>query len=148
MVIFIMVAYTISTESSTNQEAIKPLNIAEDQRKVKSVINHVVRRIVLYIIIPPATTLGNIVSEIWLYSNMEFNYPLNVWSVTAAALPGVLNFVAFLMDPAVMNAMEMIKKYKSLHFVFFFSHQFSISIKFLIQNTSALLISNFSQSFQ
>lgn len=86
-------------------------NSADVQRyRTTRAINRVVRRIILYIIIPLSTMLGFIVSEVWMYYYNEISYVLNVWSVFTMTLPGTLNFLAFLLDPAVQNAFEVIKK--------------------------------------
>ncbi|RUS19201.1 hypothetical protein BC937DRAFT_87835 [Endogone sp. FLAS-F59071] len=85
-------------------------NSVDVQRyKTTKAISRVVRRIILYIIIPLSTMLGFIVSEVWMYYYNEISYALNVWSVFTMTLPGILNFLAFLLDPAVQNAFEVIK---------------------------------------
>ncbi|KAJ2956856.1 hypothetical protein NQZ79_g7375 [Umbelopsis isabellina] len=80
------------------------------RRKTQKAINRVVRRILLYPMVPIITQSGFIVSEIYLYVNMKPSYPLNVWGVTLKSLPGFCNLCAFLIDPAIYNALTTIKK--------------------------------------
>jgi hypothetical protein len=53
---------------------------------------------------------GFIVSEIYLYVNWKPSYPINIWGVTLKALPGFFNLLAFMIDPAIYNALSAIKK--------------------------------------
>ncbi|RUS20389.1 hypothetical protein BC937DRAFT_95313 [Endogone sp. FLAS-F59071] len=86
------------------------LTVVEIQRrKIRRIINCVIYRIILYVMIPMATQLGFIVSEIWMYTYMRASYPLNLWSVVTSALPGTLNFFAFILDPAIHKAIETIR---------------------------------------
>ncbi|CAM0136880.1 unnamed protein product [Umbelopsis sp. WA50703] len=80
------------------------------RRKTQKAINRVVRRILLYPMVPIITQSGFIVSEIYLYVNMKPSYALNVWGVTLKSLPGFCNLCAFLIDPAIYNALGTIKK--------------------------------------
>ncbi|KAG2184209.1 hypothetical protein INT44_009224 [Umbelopsis vinacea] len=72
-------------------------------RRAQQSINRVVRRILLYPIVPIITQTGFIVSEIWMYRNFQASFALNVWGVTMKALPGFFNLIAFSLDPAVYN---------------------------------------------
>jgi hypothetical protein len=59
-----------------------PLPAAETrQRKAQQSINRVVRRILLYPLVPIITQTGFIVSEIWMYKNQRSSFALNVWYV-------------------------------------------------------------------
>jgi hypothetical protein len=49
------------------------------QHKTQRSINRVVRRILLYPLVPIITQTGFIVSEIWMYQHLRASYPLNVW---------------------------------------------------------------------
>lgn len=49
------------------------------QRKAQRSINRVVRRILLYPLVPIITQTGFIVSEIWMYQNLKASFPLNLW---------------------------------------------------------------------
>lgn len=96
------------TTSGNKEEKLDPASIR--RRKTRRAINRVVRRIILYPIIPAVTQLGFIVSEIYLYVYNEPSFALNVWGVPTSAIPGVCNFIAFLIDPAVYNACECVKR--------------------------------------
>lgn len=80
------------------------------RQKTRQAINRVVRRILLYPIIPAVTQLGFIISEIYMYVTGAPSYPLNLWGVPTSALPGFCNFVAFLVDPALFNALSCVKQ--------------------------------------
>ncbi|KAI8580247.1 hypothetical protein K450DRAFT_237537 [Umbelopsis ramanniana AG] len=88
-------------------------------RKAQQSINRVVRRILLYPLVPIITQTGFIVSEIWMYRNFRADFGLNVWGVTLKALPGFFNLIAFSLDPAVYNVAvtitnDLIDKYGDL----------------------------------
>ncbi|KAG2176499.1 hypothetical protein INT43_005739 [Umbelopsis isabellina] len=72
-------------------------------RKNQRSINRVVRRILLYPLVPIITQTGFIASEIWMYRHLEANFALNVWGVSLKALPGFFNLIAFSVDPAIYN---------------------------------------------
>jgi len=80
------------------------------RRKTQKAINRVVRRILLYPLVPIITQTGFIVSEIYLYVNWKPSYPINIWGVTLKSLPGFFNLLAFFIDPAIYNALSAIKK--------------------------------------
>ncbi|ORZ01487.1 hypothetical protein BCR43DRAFT_561710 [Syncephalastrum racemosum] len=75
-----------------------------------SVVNYVVRRIIMYPMTPLLTQLGFIVSEIYLFANVKASYTLNVWGVMTKALPGLFNLIAFLIDPAFASTFKQLKK--------------------------------------
>ncbi|KAI9496560.1 hypothetical protein BDB00DRAFT_926759 [Zychaea mexicana] len=76
----------------------------------QTVVSRVVRRILLYPTTPLLTQLGFIVSEIYMFSTLRVSYELNVWGVLTKALPGFFNLVGFLMDPAFMGALRLLKR--------------------------------------
>jgi hypothetical protein len=80
------------------------------QRKTQRSINRVVRRILLYPLVPIITQTGFIVSEIWMYQHLQASFALNIWGVSLKALPGFFNLIAFSVDPAIYNVvMTLIK---------------------------------------
>ncbi|KAH8548554.1 hypothetical protein BGW37DRAFT_178269 [Umbelopsis sp. PMI_123] len=88
-------------------------------QKTQRSINRVVRRILLYPLVPIITQTGFIVSEIYMYKNLRASYGLNVWGVSMKALPGFFNLIAFSVDPAVYNVVvtitnDLIDKYGDL----------------------------------
>jgi hypothetical protein len=46
-----------------------------------------------------------------MYIHMRPSYPINCWGVPLKALPGFFNLLAFMIDPAIYNALSAIKKY-------------------------------------
>ncbi|KAI8583976.1 hypothetical protein K450DRAFT_220867 [Umbelopsis ramanniana AG] len=80
------------------------------RRKTQKAINRVVRRILLYPVVPILTQTGFIVSEIDMYIHMRPSYAINLWGVPLKALPGFFNLLAFMIDPAIYNALAAIKK--------------------------------------
>jgi hypothetical protein len=46
-----------------------------------------------------------------MYRNMRPSYAINMWGVPLKALPGFFNLLAFMIDPAIYNALSAIKKY-------------------------------------
>ncbi|RUS20546.1 hypothetical protein BC937DRAFT_94981 [Endogone sp. FLAS-F59071] len=96
------------TTSDNKEEKLDPTSII--RRKTRRAVNRVVRRIILYPIIPAVTQLGFIVSEVYLYLYKEPSFALNLWGVPTSAIPGLCNFIAFLIDPAVYNACECVKR--------------------------------------
>ncbi|RUS14265.1 hypothetical protein BC937DRAFT_94081 [Endogone sp. FLAS-F59071] len=120
IVVFIMVVHKIQQENRTLESQLnqpsgfissKTPTAAEQQlKKSKKAINRAVRRIILYLTIPPLTQLGFLASEIWMYVHLEASYALNLWGIPMVALAGLLNLAAFLLDPAILNAIDMIKR--------------------------------------
>lgn len=80
------------------------------RQKTRQTINRAVRRILLYPIIPFITQSGFVVSEVYMYVSNEISYPLNLWGVLTAAIPGLCNSIAFVADPAVSNALSCVKQ--------------------------------------
>ncbi|KAI9246227.1 hypothetical protein BDA99DRAFT_543324 [Phascolomyces articulosus] len=76
----------------------------------QTVVHHVVRRILLYPTTPLLTQLGFIVSEIYMFQTLTVSYELNIWGVLTKALPGFFNLLGFLMDPAFMGALRLLKR--------------------------------------
>lgn len=113
-----LVAYTLYTENrafdaqiikcETDLES-KSLEEIEKRRSTSRAINNVVLRILCYIAIPLITQVGYAVAVIWSYYQND-SYILNLWSATGVSFPGVFNFIAFMMDPAIHNAYKSIKR--------------------------------------
>ncbi|OZJ01539.1 hypothetical protein BZG36_05553 [Bifiguratus adelaidae] len=101
-------AMNASAQQGSTDWVAMPEPVLRRQRTRKA-INQVVRRILLYPLVPLVTQIGFIVSEMWMYHNLAISYPLNVWGVALSATPGICNFLAFCIDPAMYNAMAAIK---------------------------------------
>ncbi|ORX99366.1 hypothetical protein K493DRAFT_299401 [Basidiobolus meristosporus CBS 931.73] len=80
------------------------------RRKTQKTINRLVARIALYTLIPIITQGGFILMELWLQFQHSMNPQINYWSVIGTDLPGVLNLVAFLMDPALHNSLLVVRE--------------------------------------
>ncbi|RUS16994.1 hypothetical protein BC937DRAFT_90558 [Endogone sp. FLAS-F59071] len=84
--------------------------------KIRQAINCVVRRILLYPVVPFITQTGFIVSNIYTSVYKRPDFGLNSWSFITSVMPGLCNFIAFTLDPAVSIAfsrarLDLIDKY-------------------------------------
>lgn len=80
------------------------------QQKTRRTINRVVRRVLLYPLVPFITQTGFIVAQIDMYITSSSSFPLNVWGVIGKASPGLCNCIAFMLDPAVATALSHIRR--------------------------------------
>ncbi|ORX89059.1 hypothetical protein K493DRAFT_410661 [Basidiobolus meristosporus CBS 931.73] len=85
-------------------------SLEERRRKTHKTIKQLVARIALYTLIPIVTQGGFILMEIWLQFKHEMHPGINYWSVIGTDLPGILNLVAFLMDPALHNSVKVVRE--------------------------------------
>ncbi|KAI8576729.1 hypothetical protein K450DRAFT_274424 [Umbelopsis ramanniana AG] len=79
-------------------------------RRTQRTMNKLVLRISLYALIPIVTQLGWYISECIMQFQHYLNVGLDWYLIVTTDLPGVLNFVAFCMDPALANALRHIKE--------------------------------------
>ncbi|KAL1917312.1 uncharacterized protein VTP21DRAFT_4968 [Calcarisporiella thermophila] len=98
------------TTISTGMETHTPNHISSLQRRTQLAINRVVTRILLYPIIPFVTQTLFIASEIYTQVHNEINLPLSLAGNIGTDLPGILNCVAFLLDPAFLNSVSRIRQ--------------------------------------
>ncbi|RUS22073.1 hypothetical protein BC937DRAFT_90510 [Endogone sp. FLAS-F59071] len=80
------------------------------QQKTRRTINRVVRRVLLYPLVPFITQTGFIVAQIDMYVTSSSSFPLNVWGVIGKASPGLWNCIAFMLDPAVATALSHLRR--------------------------------------
>ncbi|KAG2172076.1 hypothetical protein INT43_001553 [Umbelopsis isabellina] len=87
------------------------LTIAQKRaRRTQRTMNKLVLRICLYALIPIVTQTGWYISECIMQFQHYLNVPLDWYLIVTTDLPGVLNFVAFCLDPALGNALNTIKE--------------------------------------
>ncbi|KAG2222288.1 hypothetical protein INT45_006967 [Circinella minor] len=96
--------YTRKNPTTDDQE-----NHTSTPSSSQKIVCNVVRRILLYPTTPFLTQFGFIISEIYMFSTLKVSYELNIWGVLTKALPGFFNLVGFLMDPAFMGALRLLK---------------------------------------
>ncbi|KAL1916388.1 uncharacterized protein VTP21DRAFT_5579 [Calcarisporiella thermophila] len=87
-----------------------PQHISSLQRRTQLAVNRVLARIVLYPLIPFITQTLIVTSEIYIMIRVDINQPLSLAGNAATDLPGILNCIAFLIDPAVANAFGRIRR--------------------------------------
>ncbi|KAL1917836.1 uncharacterized protein VTP21DRAFT_3670 [Calcarisporiella thermophila] len=78
-------------------------------RKTQKTLHKLIRRIALYPLIPFITQMGFCICELWMHHRRELNFGIDVWSVWGTDIPGILNLIAFSLDPAVHNSFNTIK---------------------------------------
>jgi len=76
------------------------------QREMHGKMTTIVRRIVLYTLIPVCTQTGNVIVAMSLYFTGRASYGLLMWSYVGTSMQGLLNFGAFCFDPAVLSALD------------------------------------------
>ncbi|ORX84306.1 hypothetical protein K493DRAFT_360740 [Basidiobolus meristosporus CBS 931.73] len=76
---------------------------------IQSTMNKVVRRVILYPIIPVLTQSFNLISELDIYWNQRVNYTFLLLSFIGTSSQGILNAAIFFVDPAVQNAWAELK---------------------------------------
>jgi len=78
------------------------------RRRLETQVNigRLVRRIVLYLIIPPVAQGGVVAVEVYYHFTNADNFPLEVWSTCGSSSVGVLNLLAFFCDPAFHSAVR------------------------------------------
>lgn len=102
-------SYNANTSSSGGGKG--QLTIAQKRaRRTQRTMNKLVLRICLYALIPIVTQTGWYISECIMQFQHYLNVPLDWYLIVTTDLPGVLNFVAFCLDPALGNALNTIKE--------------------------------------
>jgi len=115
---FVVVAVVIKLRKNTN--TIKSYNHTTSSskevtsaqlraRRTQRTMNKLVLRICLYALIPIVTQLGWYISECIMQFQHYLNVGLDWYLIITTDLPGVLNFVAFCLDPALANALRQIR---------------------------------------
>ncbi|KAK9766880.1 hypothetical protein K7432_003703 [Basidiobolus ranarum] len=84
--------------------------ITSIQRNTQRAINRVLARIVLYPFIPFITQTPFIASEAYMHTHGEINKWLSLFGNIATDSPGILNFIAFLVDPSLYSALDRIRR--------------------------------------
>ncbi|KAK9765341.1 hypothetical protein K7432_006408, partial [Basidiobolus ranarum] len=84
--------------------------ISTIQRNTQCAINRVLGRIVLYPFIPFITQAPFIASETYMHSRGEINKWLSLFGNIATDSPGILNFIALLIDPSLYNALARVRR--------------------------------------
>lgn len=113
--VLLQVAYTLSTENRAfdaqitgHQANLEFVNI-EQRRRMSKAVNHVVHRILCYIFILSSTHIVYVCANLIEYFG-KFDLNPIAWVDIAVSLPGILNFIGFMIDPAVQNAIKAIKR--------------------------------------
>lgn len=117
LAVVIMVIIKLQQESTeiNKHQAVDQSTRADDaefyvRQRTRRALNRIVCRVLLYPVIPLVTQAGFIVSEIHLFVTQEASYPLSLWAISCRALPGLCNFIAFMLDPAVSAALTYIRQ--------------------------------------
>ncbi|ORY06476.1 hypothetical protein K493DRAFT_296005 [Basidiobolus meristosporus CBS 931.73] len=87
-----------------------------DSITIESTMNKVVRRVILYPIIPILTQSFNLISELDIYLNKRINYTFLLLSFIGTSSQGILNAIVFLVDPAIQNAWPDLKDDLIFHY--------------------------------
>ncbi|KAL1920986.1 uncharacterized protein VTP21DRAFT_11621 [Calcarisporiella thermophila] len=99
----------LNKQISTDVGTATPRHISSIQRRTQLAVNRVLIRILLYPLIPFLTQTVFIISEVYIHVHNK-----NLWGLVLAGnlttdIPGLCNFIAFLVDPALYNALDKIK---------------------------------------
>ncbi|ORY00349.1 hypothetical protein K493DRAFT_298945 [Basidiobolus meristosporus CBS 931.73] len=84
--------------------------ITSIQRSTQRAINRVLARIVLYPFIPFITQTPFIASEAYMHTWGQINLWLSLLGNIATDSPGILNFIAFAVDPSFSSALSRVRR--------------------------------------
>ncbi|KAK9710394.1 hypothetical protein K7432_008443 [Basidiobolus ranarum] len=84
--------------------------ITSIQRNTQRAINRVLGRIILYPFIPFITQTPFIASEAYMHHWGKVNLWLQLFGNIATDSPGILNFIAFLVDPSLSSALSRVRR--------------------------------------
>ncbi|RUS16049.1 hypothetical protein BC937DRAFT_91655 [Endogone sp. FLAS-F59071] len=120
LVVVIAVAQKLHSSSRQIAKAMKSAGNSRDkatfsdieskQRKTQHMVHRLITRILLYPLIPLITQGPYFLSELWMICRIEISWAADLAGVISTDLPGILNFIAFMVDPAFHNSLESIRK--------------------------------------
>ncbi|KAI9281328.1 hypothetical protein BC943DRAFT_329642 [Umbelopsis sp. AD052] len=93
----------------TSSKASPDATSQEKSKKTLRLLRKLVVRISMYALIPIITQGGWYISEIILQFQHRLDIGITYWVISGTDLPGVLNLIAFCMDPAISNALSAVK---------------------------------------
>ncbi|KAK9712282.1 hypothetical protein K7432_007239 [Basidiobolus ranarum] len=83
--------------------------LTSDSIATRSTMNKVVRRVILYPVIPVLSQTFNLISELDIYWNKRVDYTYLLLSFIGTSSQGILNAMLFFIDPAIQNAWSELK---------------------------------------
>jgi hypothetical protein len=97
---------TIRAYPEQSVEQLQPSSTAVRRRKRQLQILHLVRRLMLYPLIPMLTESWNIIVAMLIYTQNDAPFWLVFVSFQATSVQGLLNAIAFFLDPAILHAID------------------------------------------
>ncbi|CAG8494048.1 986_t:CDS:2 [Acaulospora colombiana] len=81
-------------------------------KRKKIILLKLVGRIVMYAAVPLVNVTGIVVEYVWMIAHANQNVPLWIiyWAIVGSCLPGLSNFIAFIFDPAIHNALRKVRR--------------------------------------